>query len=68
MGGTSKDYQWLQLDRNLFNFSKNIFVCLAYIIPANSSYVQQCDEDILDQIERDMIGFKDKGHSFLCGD
>ena len=43
---THKDFQWLKLDKNFFNFNKNICLCLAYIIPSNSSYKQQGDEDI----------------------
>jgi hypothetical protein len=28
---TNKDYQWLKLDKQFFNFSKDIFLCLAYL-------------------------------------
>ena len=61
---THKDFQWLKLDKNFFNFNKDIFLCLAYIyiIPSNSSYKQQGDEDILEIIEKDITNeYKDKG-------
>jgi len=66
---THKDFQWLKLDKNFFNFNKDIFLCLAYIIPSNSSYKQQGDEDILEIIEKDITNkYKDIGNIILCGD
>jgi hypothetical protein len=67
---THKDFQWLKLDKNFFNFNKDIFLCLAYIyiIPSNSSY-KQGDEDILEIIEKNITNeYKDKGNIILCGD
>ena len=66
---TNKDYQWLKLDKSFFNFMKDIFLCLAYIIPSNSSYAKQSSEDILDSIEKDIIyKYKKDGDIILCGD
>jgi hypothetical protein len=40
-----------------------------YIIPSNSSYKQQGDEDILEIIEKDITNeYKDKDNIILCGD
>ena len=65
---TCKDYQWLQFDRNYFNLKTDIFLCLAYIIPVNSFYADQSEEDVLDNIEKDILKFSHQGSSILCGD
>ncbi|CAC5355916.1 unnamed protein product [Mytilus coruscus] len=66
---TSLDYQWVKLDKKFFNFAKNIFLCLAYIIPASSSYIFQSDDDPLETKEKDIIIHYDEGgHIVLCGD
>ncbi|CAC5360011.1 unnamed protein product [Mytilus coruscus] len=66
---TSLDYQWVKLDKKFFNFAKNILLCLAYIIPASSSYIFQSDDDPLATIEKDIINyFAERGHIVLCGD
>jgi len=49
--------------------SKHIFLCLAYIIPASSSYIFQSDVDVLDSIEKDTVNqYAEKCHIVLCGD
>ena len=67
---TSLDYQWLKLDdKGFFTFTRNIFLCLAYIIPVSSYYIFQSDYDPLDSIEKDIINqYGEKGHIVLCGD
>ena len=65
---TCKDYQWLQFDRNYFNLKTDIFLCLAYIIPVNSFYADQSEEDVLDIIEKDILKFSHQGSIILCGD
>lgn len=66
---TCKDYQWIKLEKSFFNFQKDIFLCLAYIIPSTSSYLHQTDDDVLDLIERDITNkYKKMGDIILCGD
>lgn len=65
----SVDYQWIRLDKNYFHFTRNIFLCLAYIIPATSHYAGQMSIDVLSCIENDIINnYSDKGHIMICGD
>jgi endonuclease/exonuclease/phosphatase (EEP) superfamily protein YafD len=46
-----------------------IFLCLAYIIPSNSSYAKQSNDDILDSIERDIVSkYMKNSDIILCGD
>ncbi|VDI19713.1 Hypothetical predicted protein [Mytilus galloprovincialis] len=66
---TSKDYQWLKFDKFYFNLKKDLFLCLAYIIPSNSYYAGQSEDDILESIEKDIATkFNNQGHIILCGD
>jgi hypothetical protein len=42
---------------------------LAYIIPSNSSYTKQSNDDILDSIERDIVSkYMNNSDIILCGD
>lgn len=65
---TCKDYQWLQFDKHYFNLNTDIFLCLAYIIPATSFYADQSEDDTLENIEKDIIKFSHQGSIILCGD
>lgn len=68
LGNTSKDYQWLKFEKSYFNLKTDIFLCLAYIIPATSFYVDQSEDDILENIEKDIISYSRQGSIVLCGD
>ena len=58
-----------QIRQTILNLSKHIFLCLAYIIRASSSYIFQSDVDVLDSIEKDSVNqYAEKGHIVLCGD
>ena len=66
---TSQDYQWIKLEKNYFNFTKDIFLCLAYIIPSNSFYANQSTDEVLENIESDIVNkYSGKGNIILCGD
>ena len=65
---TSKDYQWLKFDKSYFNLKSDIFLCLAYIIPVTSFYADQSEDDILENIEKDIISYSRQGSIVLCGD
>ena len=42
---------------------------MAYIIPSNSSYAKQSNDDILDSIERDIVSkYMKNSDIILCGD
>ena len=58
-----------QIRQTILNLSKHIFLCLAYIIQASSSYIFQSDVDVLDSKEKDSVNqYAEKGHIVLCGD
>ena len=64
-----KEYQWLKLDKSFFNLSKETFLCLAYVIPANSSFSIQGGDEVLENIQSDARLFLSKNSSvIMCGD
>ena len=65
---TKADFQWIKLEKDFFNFEKDLFVCMIYNPPENSSYSKNIDYDILDCIEKEMTYYKSKGNILLCGD
>lgn len=62
------DYIWIKLDKNTLGYCKDIYLCAAYIPPANSTYSQRLDENILDCIETDINKYKPLGEVILMGD
>lgn len=65
---SNPDYQWIKLEKTFFGFQKDLYICLAYFPPSMSSYTQKLEFDLLDCIEKDIVGFQDKGNILLCGD
>lgn len=50
------------------NFQKDLFLCLAYIPPSQSIYVNNLQQDLLDLLEKDIGLYKAKGDIMICGD
>ena len=59
--GLSKDFQWIKFEKQFFCLQNDIYLCAAYLPPANSSYTKKLDFDIIDQIEKDIVSYKSKG-------
>jgi hypothetical protein len=56
------------LEKKYFSFINDIYLCLAYIIPSTSSYVHQSDDDVLENIEKDIsLKYRGRGDIILCG-
>ena len=51
------DILWLKLDRSYFGWEKDLFLCLTYIMPNNSSGQAFCEYSMMDQIVLDMAKF-----------
>ena len=64
----SNDYIWLKLCGNYFGMRQDLYLCFLYNPPANSSYTQSLDEDLLDIIENDIINYSKKGKIIIMGD
>jgi hypothetical protein len=61
---STSEYQWLPLKKSIFNFEKDVYMCIAYIPPEGSTY----GINVLESIENDVILYRDKDHIILCGD
>jgi hypothetical protein len=51
---------WIKLDKELFDFSEDVLLCLCYNIPAGSSRQLFVNENIFDKIVEDILFFNDK--------
>lgn len=61
------DMIWLRLKKDFFQCEKDIYVCFAYLAPANSSSNSN-DTNLMDFLERDITKFSKSGHILLAGD
>ena len=61
---STSEYQWLLLKKSIFNFEKDVYMCISYIPPEGSTY----GINVLESIENDVILCRDKDHIILCGD
>ena len=65
------EYQWMKLptlDKNFFNFQRDLFLCLTYLPPGQSTYANNMQQDLLDSLEKDISLYKTKGEVMICGD
>jgi hypothetical protein len=51
---------WIKLDKEIFDFSEDVLLCLCYNIPAGSSRQLFVNENIFDKIVEDILFFNDK--------
>jgi len=65
---TKPDYQWVKIEKRFFNLKQDLYICVIYNPPENSSYSKNLDYDILECVEKDVIHYKDIGDIILCGD
>ena len=65
---TKKDFQWLKFDKTFFNFQRDLYVCLAYIPPSQSSYTHNLTSDLLDDLENEISLYTSCGDVMVCGD
>lgn len=63
-GTKSENRLWLKLDRNFFDFDKDLYVCSVYIPPINSNYY----ENDFETLENEISIFANKGKILLVGD
>ena len=64
----SSEVQWIEFEKKYFSLENDIFLCFAYIAPANSSYCLRHNLDRLSIIEKDVNSFSLMGDVMLCGD
>jgi hypothetical protein len=64
----NNDYIWMQMCREYFGLDEDVFVCVAYIPPDNSSYCKARNDDTLQYIENDVAKYSSMGKVILTGD
>jgi len=62
------DYVWLKLEKSFFELQEDIYLCIAYVPPQDSTYSKGLEQGILDQIETDIFKYKKVGATILMGD
>ena len=69
----SRGIIWLKLEKCAFNVENDIYLCLCYVPPENSSVYKNGNSelyecDFFDVINDDILYFQNRGDIFLCGD
>jgi hypothetical protein len=64
----TQDYIWLKLCKEFFHLNNDIFVCVAYIPPCNSQYLNKFGDNILNYIQEDCAKYSRVGEIVLTGD
>ena len=61
---------FIQLKKEYFNFSSDIFVCFAYLVPSTSKVIgrEYMPDDIFEDISSKLAKYNDQGHLLLLGD
>jgi len=59
---------WLKLDHDLFGFSRDVYVCITYLPPDNSTYSKRLEINCVDILEKDIQNFTPLGEIILLGD
>lgn len=64
----SFDYIWIKLKQTFFHTANDIYLCAAYIPPVESPYLARLPKPLMEEIEKDIKYYGDKGDIILCGD
>ena len=64
----NNDYLWLKMDRQFFGLDEDVFMCIVYIPPENSSYYKVRNQDTLAYINEDLAKYTTLGKIILAGD
>ena len=59
---------WIKLCKHYTGLKEDLFVCLTYIPPENSSIHKSHDFDFYGTIDEDVVRYSSIGKIFLCGD
>ena len=59
---------WLKISKDIFSFNQDVYICVSYIPPAGSKVIRNDDIDLFEQLEIDIIKYKNLGVVYLTGD
>ena len=62
------DYQWVKLEKSFFGFAKDLYICVVYFPPSESSYTKRFEIELFETIEKDMVNYQRSGDILICGD
>ena len=62
------DCIWVKLDSHFFGLEQDIYLCNAYIVPRNSPYFKQGDNDVLAILKEEITHNNTRGHVLVMGD
>ena len=65
---SNTNFHWIQLKKEFFNLTNDIFICTVYYPPSNSAYLSDDNSEIFQLIERDLFVYQKLGDIILCGD
>ena len=61
-------FLWVKLDKKLFSFSEDVFLCICYIPPPGSNVLNSNDLCFFEELENSIGKFSNQGKSFVTGD
>jgi hypothetical protein len=64
----SLDYVWLKLCKGPFQLPHDIYICVAYIPPCDSSYLAGLSVDVIEQLQDKITKYSALGRVILMGD
>ena len=66
----SDDIMWLRLSKEFFGFEKDLYVCLCYVVPHNSTRQDLITVDVYDRLLLDLAKFESEGDNWylVAGD
>ena len=59
---------WLKVDRLFSGYKSDIYICITYLPPENSSYYRQLNINCIDIVEKQIQHFSALGDIILLGD
>ena len=59
---------WVELDKRLFAFQENVYICCSYVPPSNSNIFNAENFDFFEEIESGLEKYKRLGKCFIVGD
>lgn len=59
---------WIKIQRDVFDFNEDVYLCNIYIPPVSSKLRNAGDFDIYEQLEQGIIAYKMLGKIFITGD
>ena len=60
----SNDITWIKLHKEVFSFERDVYICLCYVLPKNSTRQDMIERDAFDKLQMDLAYFDSQSE---CG-